>query len=126
MRRAAQAIAPRTSRLGSGDRQDSRNARPRRRGDRRGLRQSGIAALLARQPATSGTASIIPQDGASTVPDRCDEAIAPARQRLDEPRVLGRVAEHLAQLLDRRVEGVIEIDEGVGAGRRAARAPPRG
>ena len=76
-----------------------------------GIGGSGSARSTA---APSGTASTVPWDGASDRPDRRDEAIAPARQRLDEPRVLGRVAEHLAQLLDRRVEGVIEIDEGVG------------
>lgn len=39
--------------------------------------------------------------------------IPPPQQRFDVVRRLGIVVEHLAQLLDVRVEAVFEIDEGV-------------
>jgi hypothetical protein len=37
-----------------------------------------------------------------------------ARQSLDEARIIGRIPQRLAQLLDRRVDAVLELDEGVG------------
>jgi hypothetical protein len=40
-----------------------------------------------------------------------DEAIPPARHGLDEPRLIGFIAEGGAQPLDRRVEAVLEVDE---------------
>ena len=44
--------------------------------------------------------------------ERRDEPIAAARQRLDEPRVVRIVAERGAQALHRRVQAVLEVDEG--------------
>ena len=43
--------------------------------------------------------------------DRGDEAVAAPMQRLDEPRIVGIVAERRAQPLDRRIQAVLEIDE---------------
>ena len=44
---------------------------------------------------------------------RGDETIAPSRDRLHKTRRLGRVTERVAQPSDRRVQPVLEIDEGV-------------
>src|SRR5262249_40381866 len=41
---------------------------------------------------------------------RGDESVPAPGQRLDEPRLLGGIAEHLAEPLDRRVEAVLEVD----------------
>src|SRR6266849_5317805 len=46
--------------------------------------------------------------------DRCDEPISASRQRLDKSRVIGRISQRLPQLVDRRVQTVIEINEGIG------------
>lgn len=43
-----------------------------------------------------------------------DEAIATLGQSLDETRTVSRVAEGFAQPVDRGVQAIIEIDEGVG------------
>ena len=43
--------------------------------------------------------------------DRGDEAVAAPMQRLDEPRVVGIVAERRAQPFDRGVQAVLEVDE---------------
>ena len=43
--------------------------------------------------------------------DGRDEAVAAPMQRLDEPRIVGIVAERGAQPLDRRIQAVLEIDE---------------
>jgi hypothetical protein len=50
--------------------------------------------------------------GASTV-DRCNKAVAAARHRLDKSWVLGRVAQRITQAPDRRIQAVIEVNEGV-------------
>ena len=102
----------RISRLAQRERQDpaaagrAAAARRRRRRGRTRPRSTSVA--------SSTASSTGPAGGGGHGPDRRDEAIASARQRLDEARVVGRVAERLAQLLDRRVEGVVEVDEGVG------------
>src|SRR2546430_4376458 len=36
-----------------------------------------------------------------------------ARQRLDKSRVIGRISQRLPQLVDRRVQAVVEINEGI-------------
>jgi hypothetical protein len=46
--------------------------------------------------------------------DRRDEAIAAARQGLDEAGIIGRVAEGVTQAVHRRIQSVVEIHEGVG------------
>ena len=49
-----------------------------------------------------------------------DEAIPLAGDGLDEPGIVGRVPEDLAEPVDRRVHAVVEIDEGVGRPQSAA------
>ena len=44
---------------------------------------------------------------------RADEPISPTRQSFNKARVLRRVAQHLANLVDRRVQVVVNVDEGV-------------
>ncbi len=46
--------------------------------------------------------------------DRRDEAISASRQRLDKSGVIGGISQRFAQLVDRRVQTVVEIDEGIG------------
>ena len=46
--------------------------------------------------------------------DRCNKPISPSRQSLDKPRVLRRVPQHFANLIDGCVEVVIDVNEGVG------------
>ena len=46
--------------------------------------------------------------------DRGDESIALAGQRLDELRVVGGIAQRIAQVIHRLVETAIEVDERVG------------
>jgi hypothetical protein len=43
-----------------------------------------------------------------------NESIPAARHGLDEPRILGRIAQRVAQLLDGAVQPGIEIDERIG------------
>ena len=43
--------------------------------------------------------------------DRADEAVAAAMQRFHEPWMLGVVAQHRPQALDRRVQPMLEVDE---------------
>jgi hypothetical protein len=45
---------------------------------------------------------------------RHDEPIPASRQRLDKSRVIGGIAERFPQLIDRRIQAVVEIHEGVG------------
>ena len=45
--------------------------------------------------------------------DGRDESITAARQRLNETRVLGAIAERFPQLANRATDGVVEIDLGV-------------
>src|ERR1700682_5394637 len=42
------------------------------------------------------------------------EAVATPGQRLDEPRILRRISQRLAQFVDRGIQAVVEVDEGVG------------
>ena len=46
--------------------------------------------------------------------DGCNEPVAAPGQRFDKPRVVGGVAQRLAQLIDRRIQAAVEIDEGIG------------
>jgi len=45
---------------------------------------------------------------------RGDETVAASRQRFDEPRALGGVPQGIPQLVDRGVQAVVEVDEGIG------------
>src|SRR5215831_4821386 len=45
--------------------------------------------------------------------NRSDEPVAESRECLDVPRVVSRIAQGRAQLLDGAVEPVLEVDEGV-------------
>ncbi len=45
--------------------------------------------------------------------DRCDEAIPASRERLDKSRVVGGVSQRFAQLINRRVQAVVEVNEGI-------------
>jgi len=42
------------------------------------------------------------------------ESIAPSRQRLNEPRALGRVPQNFADFVDGGVQVALDIDKGVG------------
>jgi hypothetical protein len=42
-----------------------------------------------------------------------DEAVTPAWQRLDVPRIVGGIAQRIAQPLNRCVDAVVELDDGV-------------
>jgi hypothetical protein len=46
--------------------------------------------------------------------DRCDETVSPARNRLNESRVIGRIAESHAKFPYGRVDAFIEANEGIG------------
>ena len=56
---------------------------------------------------------------------RCDETVSLARDGLDKTGVFGRVAQRLANLLDRRVQAGIELDERVN-GPKASPSIPHG
>src|SRR5262249_11481130 len=42
-----------------------------------------------------------------------DEAVASTRDRLDKARLIGRLAEGVAQFLNGRVDAMVELDDGV-------------
>ena len=46
--------------------------------------------------------------------NRGDEPISASRQCLNKSRVIGRISQRLPQLVDRRVQTVVEINEGIG------------
>jgi len=46
--------------------------------------------------------------------DRGDEPISASRQRLDKSRVIGGISERLPQLVDRRIQTIVEVNERVG------------
>ena len=46
--------------------------------------------------------------------ERSDEAVSASREGLNESRIGGRIAQCVANLVDGRVNAVIEIDEGIG------------
>ena len=50
----------------------------------------------------------------SVAGDRRDETVSAARDCLDKPRTARGIAQNVTQLIDRSVEAVVEIDEGVG------------
>jgi hypothetical protein len=42
------------------------------------------------------------------------KAVPASRQRFDEARIFGGVSQSVAQLVDRRVQTVVEVNEGIG------------
>ena len=56
---------------------------------------------------------------------RGDEAVAAAGNRLNESRIIGRIAQGVAQLVHRRVEAVVVIDERVRGPKQQPQFVPR-
>lgn len=44
---------------------------------------------------------------------RCKETVPTAWQGFDETRIVGRIAQSFAQLVDRGIQTIVEINEGI-------------
>ena len=53
-------------------------------------------------------------EGAAALINRSDKAVSTAGQRFDKTRARCGIAQRLPNLVDRRIQAVVEIDKGVG------------
>ena len=76
-----------------------------------GSTTSRTLASCRRTASTGGRTTCRLRTGCPSALDRRDEPVPAPVQRLDEPRIVGIVAERGAQPLDGRVQAVLEVDE---------------